>query len=179
MSRRQNNFQYGKLPNTTLLTYTVQEEPDFLRRMREGFAADDTKAEEKRRRRRGSQEIIDEDEAPQVVIQEKDKDMIDAEEARVYVAEKAGVTVTTTGKVEGAKTPVATKQREENVSLGMKKRKKNEGVKRTAEEGGEGEKREKKKVEGKAEQGESETGKVKKAAPRREKRLKLSFEEDE
>ena len=178
MSRRQNNFQYGKFPHTMILTYTVQEEPDFLRRMREGFAADDTKAEEKRRRRRGSQEIIDEDEAPQVVIQEKDKDMIDAEEARAYVAEKAGVTVSASGKVEGTKVPMPAKPREENVSLGMKKRKKNEGLKRTVKEGGDGEKGEKK-VEGKGEQGKGETGKVKKAVPRKEKRLKLSFEEDE
>jgi hypothetical protein len=146
--------------------------------MREGFAADDTKAEEKRRRRRGSQEVIDEDEAPQVVIQEKDKDMIDAEEARVYVAAKAGVTVLASGKVEGEKAALPAKPREENVSLGMKKRKKNEGVKRAGEEDVE-EERGGKKVEGTGEKGKSVTGKVKKAVPKKEKRLKLSFEEDE
>ena len=145
--------------------------------MREGFTTEDNNKAAERRRRRGS-EVIDEEEAPQVVIQEKDKDAINAEEARAFVAEKAGVKaqVTTTGDIAKETGPV--KAREENVSLGMmKKKRKNEGVRRAVDQE-EGEKREEESGN-KEKSGKNGLGKTKQTAQRKEKRLKLSFEEDE
>lgn len=139
----------------------VQEEPAFLRRMREGFTRDDDKKEEKRRRR-GSEEVIDQDEAPQVVIEDKFKDKIAEDEARAYVVEKEGVKID--NPVSGStKANISAKPKAENVSLGMKKAKKlNEGMKRTVEDDKDGTKSEK----------------SRKSAPRKEKKLKLSFEDD-
>lgn len=174
MSRRQNNLQYGTLSSKTLITYTVQEEPGFLRRMREGFTTEDNNKAAEKRRRRGS-EIIDEDEAPQVVIQEKDKEKINAAEARAFVEKKAGVTVQRANDQtvrDETKAAAPMKAKEENVSLGMRKKRKNEGVKRAGEE----------REEGKGETKETRkngVGKKDKAGQRKEKRLKLSFEEDE
>jgi len=144
--------------------------------MREGFTTEDNNKTAERRRRRGS-EVIDEEEAPQVVIQEKDKDAINAEEARAFVAEKAGVkTQGTTGEVAKETGPV--KAREENVSLGMmKKKRKNEGVRRTVDSE-KGEKREEESGD-KEKLGKNGLGKTKQTGQRKEKRLKLSFEEDE
>ena len=111
------------LPFARLTNLNVaMEEPAFLRRMREGTEQEVKKIDEKRRRR-GSQEIIDEDEAPQVVIQDKDRDQIDAAEAKAYVAEKAGVKVDKS-KQDTIKAILPSKPKEENVSLGMKKTKK-------------------------------------------------------
>jgi hypothetical protein len=87
------------------------EEPAFLRRMREGTEQEVKKIDEKRRRR-GSQEIIGEDEAPQIVIQDKDKDQIDADEARAYVADEAGVNVHKP-KMDAIKTAPPSKPKEE------------------------------------------------------------------
>jgi hypothetical protein len=138
------------------------EEPAFLRRMREGTEQEVKKIDEKRRRR-GSQEIIGEDEAPQIVIQDKDKDQIDADEARAYVAEKAGVNVDKP-KMDAIKTGPPSKPKEENVSLGLKKAKKaKEGVKRSVDENGTGD----------------IPDKARKSGTKKGKRLKLSFEEDE
>ena len=144
--------------------------------MREGFTTEDNNKAAERRRRRGS-EVIDEEEAPQVVIQEKDKDAINAEEARAFVAEKAGVKAQgTTGEVAKETGPV--KAREENVSLGMmKKKRKNEGVRRAVDTE-KGEKREEESWN-KEKLVKNGLGKTKQTAQRKEKRLKLSFEEDE
>jgi len=144
--------------------------------MREGFTTEDNNKTAERRRRRGS-EVIDEEEAPQVVIQEKDKDAINADEARAFVAEKAGVKAQgTTGEVAKETGPV--KAREENVSLGMlKKKRKNEGVRRAVDPE-KGEKREEESGN-KEKSGKNGLGKTKQTAQRKEKRLKLSFEEDE
>jgi len=142
----------------------VQEEPAFLRRMRAGFSQDDDKMEEKRQRR-GSEEVIDQDEAPQVVIPEKFKDKIGEGEARAYVVEKESAKMDKPENSSTTKANTTTKPKSENVSLGMKKAKKfNEGVKRTVEDV--------KDVTTKSE-------KSRKALPRKEKKLKLSFEEDE
>jgi hypothetical protein len=151
---------------------TVQEEPAFLRRMRAGFQQEDDKVDEKRRRR-GSEEIIDQDEAPQVIISEKDKDKIAEEEARTYVAKREGVKVDKPKDGVNEKPPstdtvkpsIPNKPKAESVSLGMKKAKKpNEGLKRGIEE-------EKDVAEG--------AKKSSKSTSRKEKKLKLSFEEDE
>jgi hypothetical protein len=140
----------------------AMEEPAFLRRMREGTEQEVRKIDEKRRRR-GSQEIIDEDEAPQVVIQDKDRDQIDAAEAKAYVAEKAGVKVDKS-KHDTVKAALPSKPKEENVSLGMKKTKKaKDGVKRAVEEN----------------EAADVTDKARMSGPKKGKRLKLSFEEDE
>jgi hypothetical protein len=147
----------------------VQEEPTFLRRMREGFRQDDDKKEVERKRRRGSEEVIDEDEAPQVVIREKDKDVINADEARAYVAEKEGVKLDEAEKEipKNGTASKAVKPKEESVSLGMKRTKKiNAGPKGVVEDGQKGKE-------------DSSLGKSrKKATSRKEKRLKLSFEDD-
>lgn len=171
MSRRQNNLEYGKSPRVIYVNCIVQEEPAFLRRMRAGFQQEDDKVQEKRRRR-GSEEIIDEDEAPQVVISEKYKGKIAEDEARTYVAEREGVKVdkskngTNENPVTDAVKPsIPSKPKPESVSLGMKKAKKpNEGVKRGIEEDT---------------QVAKESKKSSKVPSRKEKRLKLSFEEDE
>jgi len=127
--------------------------------MREGFARDDEKVEEKRRRR-ASKEIIDVDEAPQVVIQEEDRLHIEESEAKAYVAKQEGVKIDT-ARDEGKTTAP---KKNENVSLGLKKSKNvKEGLKRPGEE-----------LETKG----SAFGKSRKPA-RKEKKLKLSFEEDE
>jgi hypothetical protein len=151
------------LPFAKLINQTVaMEEPAFLRRMREGTEQEVKKIDEKRRRR-GSQEIIDEDEAPQVVIQDKDRDQIDAAAARAYVAEKAGVKVDKS-KQNTIKAILPSKPREENFSLGMKKTKKaKDGVKRAVEEN----------------EAVDVTDKARKSGTKKGKRLKLSFEEDE
>jgi Domain of unknown function (DUF4604) len=142
----------------------VQEEPAFLRRMREGFSRDDDKIEEKRQRR-ASEEVIDQDEAPQVVIPEKFKDKIGEDEARAYVVEKEGAKMDKPEDSSTTKANIDAKPKSENVSLGMKKAKKfNEGVKRTVEDD--------KDVTTKSE-------KSRKSVPRKEKKLKLSFEDDE
>jgi Domain of unknown function (DUF4604) len=141
----------------------VQEEPAFLRRMREGFNQDENKVEEKRCRRQ-SGEVIDEDEAPQVVIEDKFKDKIAVDEARAYVNEKEGVKI---NKPENGSTKadIPSKAKKENVSLGMKKTKKlNEGLKRGVDDDKEG---------------PTVSEKPRKSSARKEKRLKLSFEEDE
>jgi hypothetical protein len=116
-----------------LTLFVVKEEPAFLRRMREGLQQEDNKVEEERRRR-ASEEVIDEDEAPQVVIQDKDKDKINENEARAFVIEKAGVKVEK-AKNEMPKLGLPAKSKEENVSLGMKRTKRpNEGLKRSIED---------------------------------------------
>lgn len=153
----------GSLSNSSL----VREEPTFLRRMREGFQQEENKVEEKRRRR-GSEEIIDEDEAPQVVIQDKDKHRINEGEARLFVAEKEGVKTSNGSKDTSEQiTPradVSSKPIKENVSMGMKKAKKAVGgLKRVVED----------------EKDVKPSGKSKKVSPRKDKRPKLSFEEDE
>jgi hypothetical protein len=122
--------------------------------MREGFARDDEKVEETRRRR-ASAEIIDADEAPQVVIPEEER--IEESEAKAYVAEQEGVKdkkVERVGKVSVEKV--------EKVSLGMKRKKGKEGVKKTGEDMG----------------GKEQKDEKKKQPARKEKKLKLSFEED-
>jgi hypothetical protein len=133
--------------------------------MREGFSQDDDKKEEARRRRRGSEDI-DQDEAPQVVIPEKEKDLINVDEARAFVVEKEGAKLDKLNEEKtnnGTMGNVSSKPKNENVSLGMKRaRKTKEGVKRVGQEGKE----------------TSVPEKSRKAAPRKEKRLKLSFEED-
>jgi len=132
--------------------------------MREGKQAEEAKKEEQRRRR-ASEEIIGEDEAPQVVIQDKDKSAINEDEAKKFVAEKAGVNVDSTknGKAKGLP---PSKPKEENVSLGMKKAKKlKEGLKRYAEEDDE--------------KSEKRAGKPHKPSSQKQKKMKLSFEEDE
>ena len=139
--------------------------------MRAGFQQEDDKVHEKRRRR-GSEEIIDEDEAPQVLISEKDKDKIAEDEARTYVAEREGVKVDKSKNgahdkpnTDAVKPSIPSKPKPESVSLGMKKAKKpNEGVKRGIEE-------EKNFAQG--------PKKSTKSTSRKEKKLKLSFEEDE
>jgi len=171
MSRRQNNLQYGKSQSVIYVDHLVQEEPAFLRRMRAGFQQEDDKVQEKRRRR-GSEEIIDEDEAPQVVISDKDKDKIAEDEARTYVAQREGVKVdkskNETSEIPSSDTVrprIPSKPKPEGVSLGMKKTKKaSEGVKRGVEE---------------ETKSTTESKKVSKLASRKEKRLKLSFEDDE
>ena len=126
--------------------------------MREGFIQDANKIEDTRRRRRGP-EVIDEDEAPQVVIAEKFKGQIDDDEARAYVVEKGDKSK------EGSKdTKLPVKPKPENVTLGMRKTKKlNEGVKRTVDED---------------EDLTTKSEKLRKSAPRKEKKLKLSFEDE-
>src|SRR5579859_3416694 len=163
MSRKQNNIQYGtsSSPYHSLTLCTVAKEPPFLQRMKEGETAETNKIEEKRRRR-ANEEIIDEDEAPQIVIREKDKDKIDAEEAKAFVAQKEGVKVEKK-KVETPTTAVPSKPKGEAVSLGMKKAKKPKEVGKRALE----------------EEKEAETPeKSRKPTPKKGKRLKLSFEED-
>src|SRR5271154_2540756 len=134
MSRRQNNLQYGTSYPHSILIITVQEEPAFLRRMREGITAEENEKDEKRRRR-GSEEPIDEDEAPQVVIEDTDKEHIDVNEAKAFVAEKEGVKLEKsksengTNEENGATTTKAAastgnKSKEDSVSVGMKKAKK-------------------------------------------------------
>jgi hypothetical protein len=131
--------------------------------MREGNQAEEAKKEEQRRRR-ASEEVIDEEEAPQVVIQDEDKEQINEQEARKYVAEKAGVKVDST-KDDASKPP---KPKEENVSLGMRKTKKpKEGLKRQ--------------VEDDDDKSEDTSGKTKKSTLQKQKgkKLKLSFDEDD
>ena len=102
--------------------------------MREGFAQEDNKIDEKRRRR-GSEEVIDQDEAPQVVIEEKFKDKIAEDEARAFVVEKEGAKIEKPKDNDSTKANVIRKPKLENVSLGMKKAKKlNGGVKRIVED---------------------------------------------
>jgi Domain of unknown function (DUF4604) len=165
MSKGKNKLEYG-MSAILSANHVVQEEPAFLRRMREGFSQDDHKKEVERKRRRGSEEVIDQDEAPQVVIREKDKDVIDANEARAFVVEKEGVKIDKPEDKSKNGTTAANvpkKPREENVSLGMMKKKK-------AKEGG-------KKV-GENDKDSAAPEKSRKPAQRKEKRLKLSFEED-
>jgi hypothetical protein len=139
--------------------------------MRAGFQQDDDKVQEKRRRR-GSEEIIDEDEAPQVIISEKDKDKIAVDEARTYVAEREGVKLDKSKNganekpnTDAVKPNIPSKPKPESVSLGMKKAKKpSEGAKRGIEE-------EKNVAEG--------SKKASKVTSRKNKKPKLSFEEDE
>jgi hypothetical protein len=157
-----------------LTLYQVQEEPAFLRRMREGAKQDEDEKVNEKRRRRGSEEIIDEDEAPQVVIQDKDKGRIDEEEARAYVAAKEGAKLNEAkNRATNANAPksgspepnVSSKPKVENVSLGMRRTKKpNEGVKRIHEDD---------------KDAAAVTEKPRKSTSRKEKKLKLSFEEDE
>ena len=129
--------------------------------MREGQKEEENKVEEKRRQR-GTEEIIDEDEAPQVVIEEKDKDRIAEDEAKAFVAENEGVTKIDKSEKVLPKTDVPTRPKKENTRIGMKKAKRlNEGLKRIIDD-------EKDIVE-----------KSKKSGAKKEKRLKLSFEEDE
>lgn len=164
MSKGKNKLEYG-ISAVVSANCVVQEEPAFLRRMREGFSQDDQKKEVERKRRRGSEEVIDQDEAPQVVIRGKDKDIIDADEARAFVVEKEGVKIDkpedkSKNGMAGGNAPK--KSKEENVSLGMMKKKKTkEGLKK----GGGNEK------------DSAAPGKSRSPA-RKEKRLKLSFEED-
>jgi hypothetical protein len=142
----------------------VQEEPAFLRRMREGFAQEDNKIDEKRRRR-GSEEVIDQDEAPQVVIDEKFKDKIAEDEARAFVVEKEGAKMDKPKDNNSTKTNVINKPTQSNVSSGMKKAKKlNGGTKRIIEDD---------------KDSTNVPKKTRNSASRKEKRLKLSFEEDE
>ena len=137
--------------------------------MRAGFQEEDDKVQEKRRRR-GSEEIIDQDEAPQVVISEKDKDKIAEDEARTYVAEREGIKVDKSkdGSVENTqkdavKPTEPSKTKTESVSLGMRRAKKpNEGLKR-----------------GINEEKPDPEGLKKSAKSSSRKKLKLSFEEDE
>jgi hypothetical protein len=134
--------------------------------MREGMTEESNKAEEIRKQRE-QEEVIDEEEAPQVVIDKRWKGRIDEKQAREYVAEKEGVKMDKSKddkppEKEGTETKVfpPAKPRAENVSLGMKAKKKG-AIKRSAEEDKE-EKVKSRKMEG-----------------RKEKKLKLSFEEDE
>ena len=131
--------------------------------MREGFAQEDNKVDEKRRRR-GSEEVIDQDEAPQVIIDEKFKDKIAEEEARAYVVEKEGAKIGKPKENDSTKANVINKPKPENVSVGMKKAKKLSGVKRIVEDD---------------KDSANVPEKSRKSASRKEKRLKLSFEEDE
>jgi len=132
--------------------------------MRAGFAQEDNKIDEKRRRR-GSEEVIDQDEAPQVVIEEKFKDRIAEDEARAYVLEKEGAKIEESKEKDSTKGNVASKPKSENVSLGMKKAKKlNAGLKRTIEDD---------------EDAANVPEKSRKSGSKKEKRLKLSFEEDD
>jgi len=174
MSRRQNNLQYGTSTSRFLLIITVQEEPAFLRRMREGITAEENEKDEKRRRR-GSEEPIDEDEAPQIVIEDVDKEHIDVSEAKAFVAEKEGVKldkaksedrVTEENGERTSKGQVSTgsKVKEDSVSVGMKKtRKIGEGIKRLGQDDDE------------------EVADLEKSRPHgskvKRKRMKLSFEE--
>ena len=146
----------------------VQDTPAFLRRMREGMTEENNKVEHIRKERE-REEVIDEEEAPQVVIDKRWKGRIDEKQAREYVAEKEGVkidkskdTLSAEKREEGKKSILPpTKPTAENVSLGMKKGKKKEVVKRSAEDDKE------------------ENGKSRKGDARKQKKLKLSFEEDE
>jgi len=146
----------------------VQDMPAFLRRMREGMTEENNKVEHIRKERE-REEVIDEEEAPQVVIDKRWKGRIDEKQAREYVAEKEGVKIDKSNDVvlsekgeEGEKSILPpTKPKAENVSLGMKKGKKKEAVKRSAED----EKEEK--------------GISRKGEARKQKKLRLSFEEDE
>jgi hypothetical protein len=132
--------------------------------------ADETSKIEQVRKDREREEVIDEEEAPQVVIDKRWKGRIDEKQARDYVAEQEGVKVDRSTDEKAAETekekdetkviPVAI-PKVDNVSLGMKKAKKKDGIKRAADD----EKEEK--------------GKSRKGDGRKEKKMKLSFEEDE
>jgi hypothetical protein len=135
--------------------------------MREGMAEENNKVEQIRKDRERD-EVIDEEEAPQVVIDKRWKGRIDEKQARDYVAEQEGVKV---DRSKHDKAPEKDKEKDEtrvilvtmpkveNVSLGMKKTKKKEGIKRAAND-------------------EKEKGKSRKGDGRKEKKMKLSFEED-
>jgi hypothetical protein len=133
--------------------------------MREGMMEENNKAEQIRKDRE-REEVIDEEEAPQVVIDKRWKGRIDEKQARDFVAEKEGVKVDRSkdeeekGKEETKVIPV-TIPKVENVSLGMKRAKKNEGIKRPADDK------------------KDDKGKSRKGDGRKEKKMKLSFEEDE
>src|SRR5208282_2165654 len=121
---------------------------------------EDKKIDEKRRRR-GSEEVIDQDEAPQVVIDEKFKDKIAEDEARAYVVEKEGAKIEKPKENDSTKANIISKPKPENVSLGMKKGKKlNGGVKRIVEDDRDS---------------ADVPEKSRKSRSRKEKRLKLSF----
>ena len=145
----------------------VQDTPTFLRRMREGMTEENNKVEQIRKERE-REEVIDEEEAPQIVIDKRWKGRIDEKQARAYVAEKEGVKIDkskgempTAETKEGEKSILPpTRPKVENVSLGIKKAKRKGVVKRSAEE-------------------KEEKGKSRKGEGRKEKKLKLSFAEDE
>jgi hypothetical protein len=136
--------------------------------MREGMAEENNKAEQIRKDRERD-EVIDEEEAPQVVIDKRWKGRIDEKQARDYVAEQEGVTVDRSKdekpekekKKDQTKVIPVTIPKVDNVSLGMKKAKKKEGIKRAADD--------EKEVKGKSRKGDG----------RKDKKMKLSFEEDE
>jgi hypothetical protein len=136
--------------------------------MREGMAEENNKAEQIRKDRERD-EVIDEEEAPQVVIDKRWKGRIDEKQARDYVAEQEGV------KIERSKDEKSSEQEKEkdetkvipvtipkvdNVSLGMKKAKKKEGIKRAADD--------EKEAKAKSRKGDG----------RKEKKMKLSFEDE-